>query len=128
MKKFSRLFLLGALTLVLLTAACGGEEGTATPIGTSPGATSYPPPFDTETPAITETEMTSTEATTETPTAAVDLTGTAVTNTTETAATGTTQTPGIPVTGSNILLLECQFCVDTIAHALLVIPETATFE
>jgi hypothetical protein len=39
-----------------------------------------------------------------------------------------TRTPGIPVTGQEIMLVECQFCVDTRAHALLVLPDTATFQ
>jgi hypothetical protein len=41
---------------------------------------------------------------------------------------GVTRTPGIPVTGQDIMLVECQFCVDTRAHALLVLPDTATFQ
>ncbi|HEY3476215.1 MAG TPA: hypothetical protein VGK56_16490, partial [Anaerolineales bacterium] len=37
-------------------------------------------------------------------------------------------TPGTPVTGRELILLECQYCIDGAAHALLVLPETATFE
>jgi hypothetical protein len=47
---------------------------------------------------------------------------------TQATGTGTTRTPGIPITGQNIMLVECQFCVDTQAHALLVLPDTATFK
>ncbi len=125
MGKTSRLFLLGALILVLLTAACGADEG-ATPILVG---TSFPP----EDGDLTSTPLGGTADTTqiagtdtgdsETPTAATDGAATQAA-----AAAGTTQTPGIPVTGADIVLVECQFCVDTIAHALLVLPDTATFE
>jgi hypothetical protein len=64
-----------------------------------------------ETPTLGSTENASTPAT---------LVGT--------TATGITRTPGIPVTGLDIELVECQFCVDTLAHALLVLPDTATFD
>ncbi len=47
---------------------------------------------------------------------------------TQAPAAGVTRTPGIPVTGQDIMLVECQFCVDTRAHALLVLPDTATFQ
>lgn len=139
MKKTSRLFLLGALILVMLTAACGAEEGaTPTLVGTSvPGEadlTSTPLGGDVET---TQTAETETATTAETATAGGDGTtptvsataGVATQATTDgTAAAGTTRTPGIPVTGPDIILVECQFCVDTMAHALLVLPDTATFE
>jgi hypothetical protein len=57
MKKISRLFLFGALILMLLTTACSGQEGSPTPAGTTgPGEeTSYPPPAETE---VTETAET----------------------------------------------------------------------
>jgi hypothetical protein len=117
MKAISRICLFGALTLMLLTAACAGQEGTPTTVGTVPNnETSYPPPGETE---VTETAAASPEATlemTETPAA------------TETAATDTTQTPSVPVTGADVILLECQFCIDGTAQTLLVLPDTATFE
>jgi len=137
MKMISRLFLFGVFTLVSLTAACSGQQGSATPAGTTvPGnLTSSPTSLATETAATAATETTSTEATSETTTetattATVDLTGTApsATDTTQTAGTSTTLTPGIPVTGSDVILLECQFCIQNMAQALLVIPDTATFE
>jgi hypothetical protein len=43
-------------------------------------------------------------------------------------AAGTGQTPSIPVTGLDVNLVQCQFCVDNMAQALLVLPDTATFE
>jgi hypothetical protein len=117
MKAISRICLFGALTLMLLTAACAGQEGTPTTVGTVPNnETSYPPPGETE---VTETAAASPEATlemTETPAA------------TETAATDTTQTPSVPVTGVDVILLECQFCIEGMAQTLLVLPDTATFE
>ena len=47
---------------------------------------------------------------------------------TVTAATDTTQTPVVPVTGADVILLECQFCIEGMAQAMLVLPDTATFE
>src|SRR5512142_3253378 len=86
MKNSSRLFFFGALTLVLLTAACAGQQ-------TLPTATPLPPPAN---PTIT-IMPTSTEATTETATA--------------TSTPNTTLTPGIPVTGLTVSLV-CQFCMN----------------
>jgi hypothetical protein len=125
MKKISRLFLFGALILGLLTAACAAEEGT-TP--TLPG-TSFPDEA-TSTPLEAVTETTGT-AETQTATTAETATLSAADGTATTAGTvtaGGTRTPGIPVTGVDIVLVECQFCVDTTAHALLVLPDTATFQ
>jgi len=122
MKKISRLFLFGALILMLLTTACSGQEGSPTPAGTTgPGEeTSYPPPAETEVTETAETGTASPEATLDT-TPTVDLSATA-------AATDTTETPGVPVTGTDLILLECQFCIEGVAHAMLVLPDTATFE
>ena len=118
MKKICRLILCSALTLILLTA-CAGQEGSATPIGTILGNefTQTPPGAATET---TETAATSPEATLEA--ATLDVSATAP------AATDTTLTPSVPITGADSILLECQFCIEGIAHALLVLPDTATFE
>ena len=135
MKKISRLFLYGALAVILLTAACAPEEGTPTVVETLPPVDLTPSPAATDGTGTAETETTSTAATETTSTAATettvtaDLTGTApaATDTTQTAATDTTQTPSIPVT-AEVILLECQFCVNNMAHALLVLSETATFE
>lgn len=132
MKRKSRLFLFGTLILVLLTAACGAEDGTTpTLVGTVfPGDETSTPAVDTTGTAETETATTAEtptgEAETPTLSATEDLT---VTPTTEgTVSAGITQTPLVPVTGPQIVLIECQFCVDTMAHALLVLPDTATFE
>lgn len=132
MKKMSRIFLCSALTFILLLAACAPEEGTPTA-----GGTVFPSdtvaPDTTGSPAATEGTLTAETETTGTAdtTATVDLTGTApATDTTQVAGTGTatTDTPGIPVTGADVILLECQFCVEGIGNALLVMSDAATFE
>jgi hypothetical protein len=113
--------------LVLLTAACAGQEGSPTVVATTGpiDQTASPPAAETETTGTAETATTATGATLDT-TATVDLTASpAATDTTQTA---TTPTPGAPVTGAETILLECQFCIEGMAHAVLVIPETATFE
>jgi hypothetical protein len=117
MKKISHYLLLGVLALVLLTA-CAGQEGSPTAVGTTiPGnETSYPPPAETASPEAT-LDMT--------PTVNVSATAPAATETTGTAAT---PTPGIPVTGTDLILLECQFCIEGMAHTMLVLPDTAIFE
>ena len=127
MKKISRLFFFGALAVILMTAACAPEEGTPTVVETLPPVDLTPTPLATDGTGTAATETTSTAAT-ET-TATMDLTGTApaATDTAQTAATDTTQTPSVPVT-DDVILLECQFCVDNTAHALLVLSEVATFE
>lgn len=145
MKNHSRLLLPLTLILILLTAACGAQgQASPTAVGTilpdNNGLTGTPfltPTLgaaDTATAIGTATGLTGLE----TPTlgvggAATQEIGTPVTGgTTQGAATvipgqGLTQTPLVPVTGSDIMLVECQFCVDTRAHALLVLPDTATF-
>jgi len=136
MKKFSRLFLFGTLILVLLTAACGAEEG-ATP--TSLLGTVVPgddldltgTPIDgVETTESVETAEGTETATGDLETPTVSVTDDAATQVTATDSpdVDTTQTPGVPVTGVDFILVECQFCVDTWAHALLVLPDTAAFE
>jgi hypothetical protein len=130
MKKFLRLFLFGGMILVLLTAACTAEETTPTLVGTSVSGDATSTPFGaaTEVSGTAETETAATgtaETAVETPTVGATDTAAVSTSTTQTAGTGT---PGVPVTGLDIVLVECQFCVDTTAHALLVLPDTATFE
>ena len=131
MKRIFHLFLYGALAIILLTAACAPEEGTSTVVGTLPSDDLTPSPFVTDgtTTGTAETETPSTAATLETTTSTADLTGTApaATDTTQTAVTSTTQTASIPVTG-DLILVECQFCVNNMAHALLVLSDVATFE
>ena len=129
--KASRLLLMTSLIFVLLTAACGTEEGTVIIVETSTpiGGDLTDTPFATVPTGVAET------ATGVSP-VAVDSTATlAVTDDAGSQATavsspvaGTTRAPSIPVTGSEIVLVECQFCVDTWAQALLVLPDTATFQ
>jgi len=45
-----------------------------------------------------------------------------------TPAADTTQTPDGQAAGVEPILVECQYCIDGMAHALLVLPDTATFE
>jgi hypothetical protein len=139
MKRSSRIFLFVASLLALMITACGARQGgtptaigtllpsttdlTSTPfgptetIGTTPTATGSGllVPGDTSTPAVD---------------AATGRAGSAAN--TQTVATQApalgVNTPVIPVTGQDIMLVECQFCVDTKAHALLVLPDTATFK
>jgi hypothetical protein len=127
MKRISNVFLFGILTLILL-AACTGQDGsspsTATGVGTTvPGdqtVTPFPPGTDsasTATPALAGT-------------LGVDLTATIPTSTNieGAAPTGAAQTPGVPVTGADLTLLEGQFCIEGMAHALLIFPDTATYQ
>lgn len=135
MRKFSHLFLFLALILVLLTAACGAEQGaTPTLIGTLlPGEsdlTSTPlgglatETTETVIGTVVGLETATTTTGLESPTAGVVTPGAE----TQTPGTGTTQSPVVPVTDQEIMLVECQFCVDTRAHALVVLPDTATFQ
>lgn len=119
MKKVSRMFLFGALGLVLALTACAPSEGTPTGVGS---------PFPDGTPVVDLTgsppaEATEATVTTETETPVVDTTDTPDVTPTE----DTTQTPSIPVTG-DIVLVECQFCIESVGHALLVFNESSTFE
>jgi hypothetical protein len=43
-------------------------------------------------------------------------------------ATGTALTPQIPITGENVVSLQCQFCVADQTHAMLVFPAFASFD
>ncbi len=44
-----------------------------------------------------------------------------------TLVTGTF-TPAIPITGENVVTLQCQFCVEAETHAVLLLPDSATFD
>src|SRR5215204_4343868 len=130
MKHVSKLFLFIALIIVLLTAACGADEGTTpTTVGTN-----FPDDNLTDTPGLDTTGTMETTGTAETATPEQAETPTSMTTAVATKVTSSgtvgagSQTPGIPVTGVDIVLIECQFCVDTMAHALLVLPDTATFK
>jgi hypothetical protein len=127
MNRISRIFLFGALAIILLAAACAPQEGTPTTVGTlAPGdLTGSPVATDETVTAETVTAETETTATGATPETTETVTPTA--DTAQLTPTDTTQTPSIPVTG-DVILLECQFCINSMAHALLVIPETTTFE
>lgn len=123
MKNISRLFLSGALTLILLTTACAGQEGSPTAAGTTaPGdQTASPAAGATQVTGTAETATTSPDGTpdttpTATPTASVA---------TDTPQSDATQTPAAP---EEVLLLDCQYCIAGMAHALLVLPENATFQ
>jgi hypothetical protein len=136
MNKVSRFFLLSTLILVLLTAACGAEEITVTvsyPGVDDPGGDDLDltaTPFN----GIETTGPLATNAGAETATGDISTPDIAVpeTSTQDTATVvpglDATQTPAIPVTGVDVILVECQFCVDTWAHALLVLPDTTSFE
>jgi hypothetical protein len=110
MKRISRIFLFGALTVTLLAAACApAGEGTPTLPPGQGDLTGSPTAFATDT------------------TGTAELT-TATAGTSQATATNTTLTPSIPVTGLEVITLNCQYCVDKIAHAQLLIPRKATFE
>lgn len=135
MKKISRLFLFGSLALVLLTAACGANQNAAPTLsGTSLVQTSTPflglgtPVAGTSTVLTTGTPGTATTAIgttgSETPTGSGAQASTQVPSVVGSTATS----PAIPVTGSDITLVDCQFCIDNLAHALLVLPDVSTFQ
>lgn len=42
--------------------------------------------------------------------------------------TNTSIVPLIPITGENVVSMQCQFCVDTDVHAVLVFPDFAFFD
>ncbi len=129
MNRISRLSLFGAMILILLTTACAGQDTTPTVSGTLETSTPFGAPTEVTETAGTETATTGTaETAVETPTVSTTATAAISTSTTQTASTAGTGTLGVPVTGVDIVLVECQFCVDTTAHALLVLPDTATFE
>jgi hypothetical protein len=50
------------------------------------------------------------------------------TDTPAAVATDTTLTPSTPGTGPNVISLDCQYCVDSVAHAQLLLPRKATFK
>jgi hypothetical protein len=90
--------------------------------------TSTLPGGDTTQSVETPTASTAETAGVETPTlSSTESVSTLATSVVGSPAVGVTQTPGIPVTGVDIVLVECQFCIDGLANALLVLPDTATF-
>jgi hypothetical protein len=140
MKKFSRYPLFLALILVMLTTACGADQGTTpTIVGTllpeNHDRTNTPMgPTETigTTPTPTGSGSAITDETTtnglETPTVSAGGADSTQAVGTQASSLGVPQTAVVPVTGQDIMLVECQFCVDTRAYALLVLPDTATFK
>jgi hypothetical protein len=149
MKKGSRFWLFFTLMFVLLAAACGAQDG-ATPtsfavtLPPADGDLTGTPVEGTQAAGTAGTAITDPAGTAQTPTGGLEA-ATAASDDTDTQPSGTqvigslstatqdldtetTRTPVIPVTGPELLLVECQFCVDTRAHALLVLPDTATFQ
>lgn len=43
-------------------------------------------------------------------------------------ATGTPLTPVIPITGENVVQMQCQFCVNGLTHAVFIFPDFAIFD
>src|SRR5687768_15776878 len=106
MKKISRIFLFGVFTVILLTVACApAGEGEPNLVGALQDDLTGSP---------------TASGTAETTTATVE--------TSQATATNTTLTPSTPGTGPEVIFLDCQYCVDTVAHAQLLIPRNATFE
>ena len=133
MKHFSRRLLLSLLVLGVVTTACGPQQGAApTLIGTAlPTFVTSTLPNGPDAGTVIEATPTIDLSTTvpATPVVSSPVTISSPFPTVVVSpSTGTGKTPAIPVTGLDIVLVECQFCVDNIAHALLVLPDTATFE
>ena len=99
MRRISRQVLIGALTVIFLSSACGRLSfASPTPVWTLPPGGL--PVFPTTTLPAPSTET----------------------------LTALTLTPQIPITGENVVSLQCQFCVDTEAHAVLIFPEFVKFD
>src|SRR5689334_11302829 len=98
MKKWSRPFLIGMLMLVLWASACN----LAVQAPVSPSRTMIP------------TEQI----------ASLIPTGTGVISVPE---TGTPAAPVIPITGENVVEMQCQFCVNSFTHAVFIFPDSAIF-
>lgn len=113
--------------LVLLTAACGANRGASpTLVGTMlPGMATNTPFGGFGTGTVIATDMV---PPLQTPTPAVTQSLAIPVNALGSPAAGANQTAVIPVTGLDIAPVECQFCVNNVAHALLVLPDTATFQ
>jgi hypothetical protein len=132
MKKISKFFLFGSLFLAFLTAACGANQNaTPTLSGTSLVQTSTPF-MGLGTPvAGTATSLTPGTATTAIGTTNSETStgsGAQVSTQVPSVIGSTATSAAIPVTGSEITLVDCQFCIDNLAHALLVLPDVSTFQ
>ena len=106
MKRISRIFLFGAFTVILLTVACApaGEGGPNLVGALQDDLTGSPTASGTAEPT------------------------TATAETSQATATNTTLTPSTRGPGPEVIFLDCQYCVDTVAHAQLLLPRNATFE
>jgi len=102
MKRISQIFLVGVVTVTLLAAACAPVEEGASTLPVQTDLTGSPTAFATDT--------------------------TTTADPSQATATNTTLTPSIPVTGLELIRLDCQYCVDNIAHAQLVIPREAKID
>lgn len=99
MNRISRQTLIGALILIFSTSACGRLTlASPTPVWTVPPAGQ---------PILPTTTLLAA---------------------TPTIATSMTVTPLIPITGENVASMQCQFCVDEEAHAILIFPDSAYFD
>jgi hypothetical protein len=98
MSKISRQILIGALTVIFLSFGCEGLTMAS------------PTPVWTDTPQSQPLLPTISLA------ASATATGTSV-----------SVTPEIPITGENVVSVQCQFCVDSEPHAILVFPDVAYF-
>lgn len=104
-KRMKRLLLLGAFVLIFVTAACSSQEETPQVITISTYS-GNPTGTTTRSSGTTQNPATGTPAT----------------------PNSTPATPGVPMTGADIRLLDCQFCINKVAQALLILPQTAKFE
>ena len=99
MSRISRQTLTGALILLCLTSACGRLTlASPTPVWTVP------------------------------PSGGSLLATATITAPIPTATTSIPVTPLIPITGENVVSLQCQFCVDAETYAILSFPDFAYFD
>lgn len=99
MKNNFRVVLASGLLVIFLSSACGAmAEGALTPVETILTDNPVQP--------VTPLPMSTAQPT----------------------ATGLVITPLIPITGKNVVSLQCQFCVDGETHAVLVFPDIAYFD
>ena len=100
MKKISRpILLIGVALLIFLNSACNLQVPTVS----APAGTILP---NGQTPSSVAT-----------PTALIPVT-----------ETSTPSTPVIPITGENVVQMQCQFCVNGLAHAVFIFPDFAIFD
>src|SRR5689334_4484841 len=128
MKKISKSFLFASLFIVLLTAACGSNQN-ATPTLSGASILETSTPFLGLGTPVVGTASVFTTGTPGTATTAIATSGAQGVSTQLPSVIGSTATSAaIPVTGADITLVDCQFCIDNLAHALLVLPDVSTFQ